>query len=331
MLPSTPGIVLVVIVTLEVTIIVMGNVFTIFVFWTRRLRLKRTYLILINLALADLFEGLGEALVLTASAIANGGKEIFKMESPWRAFQVFGSSTSVLFLALISLERVYSVLWPFRHRATSTRAYVYSIVIAWVIGVCMSGVWLVKIYHNDKLYTSLTYSSGLFIALLVICTSYLTIRSRLQSTVPNHDLDVRRKASTEKTLRMSRTSFMVVAVSLVFWLPAFVMFTIKEFCSCFSPLAVGFVTVLLCANSMVNPFVYSFRMPIFQGALKKCWRKRRQNIELRAISKKPHNTDYNLWILAWWSNGYCFSLRLTRQVRAPAGFVFSDVSSVKTL
>ena len=294
MLPSTPGIVLVVIVTLEVTIIVMGNVFTIFVFWTRRLRLKRTYLILINLALADLFEGLGEALVLTASAIANGGKEIFKMESPWRAFQVFGSSTSVLFLALISLERVYSVLWPFRHRATSTRAYVYSIVIAWVIGVCMSGVWLVKIYHNDKLYTSLTYSSGLFIALLVICTSYLTIRSRLQNTVPNHDLDVRRKASTEKTLRMSRTSFIVVAVSLVFWLPAFVMFTIKEFCSCFSPLAVGFVTVLLCANSMVNPFVYSFRMPIFQGALKKCWRKRRQNIELRAISKKPHNTDYNL-------------------------------------
>ena len=291
---STTAIVLVVIVTIEVSIIIIGNVFTICIFWTQRLRLKRTFLLLINLAVADLFAGLGEALVLTASAISNGGNEVFKLGSPWRAFHVFGSSTSVLFLALISLERVYSVLWPFRHRVTSTRAYVYSIFIVWAIGVCMSAVWLSKIYQDDKVYAFLTYSSALFIALLVICISYLTIRSRLQSTVPEHGLNVRRKALTEKTLRMSRTFFLVVAVSLVFWLPAFVMFTIKEFCSCFSPIAMWFVTVLLSVNSMVNPFIYGLRMPIFQDALKKCWRKRRQNIELRAISKKTRNTECNL-------------------------------------
>ena len=153
---------------------------------------------------------------------------------PWWALQVFGSNTSVLFLALISLERIYSVLQPFRHRVTSTRAYVYNIVIAWAIGVSISGVWLLKIYQNNNLYASLTYSSALFIPLLVIFASYLTNRSRLQRTAPDHDLDVRRQASTEKTLRMSRTFFMVVAVSLVFWLPVFVMFTIKEFCACFS-------------------------------------------------------------------------------------------------
>ena len=68
---------LVVIVTLQVTIIVMGNAFTIFVFWTQRLRLKRTFLLLINLALADLFAGLGEALVLATSTIPNDGNEIF--------------------------------------------------------------------------------------------------------------------------------------------------------------------------------------------------------------------------------------------------------------
>ena len=291
---SASAVALVVFVTLEVIIILMGNVFTIYIFGTQRLRLKRTFLLLINLAVADLVAGLGEALVLTASAIANGGNEIFKLASPWRAFHVFGSSTSILFLALISLERVYSVLWPFRHRVTSTRAYVCSIVIIWVIGACMSGVWLAKIYHNDKVYASLTYSSALFIALLVICTSYLTIRSRLQNTVPNHDLDVRRKASTEKTLRMSRTSFIVVAVSLVFWFPSFVMVTTQDFCSCFRPLAAWFVVVLQLANSMVNPFVYSIRIPIFQDALKKCWRKRRHNIELRAFSRKSHDAESNL-------------------------------------
>ena len=252
----------------------MGNVFTIFVFWTQRLRLKRTFLLVINLAVADLFVGLEETLVLAANTIPNGGNEILKIESPWWAFQVFGSSTSLTFLTLISLERVYSVLWPFRHRATSTRAYVYSIVFAWVTGVCMSGVWVLAMLHNAKLYAAVTYSSAVFISLLVICTSYLTIRSRLKSTVPDPDLDVRRQASTVKTLRMSRTFFIVIAVSLVFWLPAFVMFAIEELCLCFSSVAVWFVIVLLSVNSMVNPVVYSFRMPIFQDALKKCLRTR---------------------------------------------------------
>ena len=294
MLLSITAIVLIVIVTIEVTTIVMGNAFTIFVFWTQRLRLKRTFILLINLAVADLFVGLGEALVLATNAILNGGNKILKIESPWWAFQVFGSSTSVVFLVLISLERVYSVLWPFRHRVTSTRVYVYSIAIVWVTGVCMSGVWLLTIYHNDKLYASLAYSLALFISLLVICASYLTIRSRLQSTAPGRDLEVHRQASAENTLRMSKTFFIVIAVSLVFWLLAFVMVTTEEFCSCFPPPVVWFVTVLQLANSMVNPFVYSFRMPIFQDALRKCWRKRRQNFELRAISKKPHNTECNL-------------------------------------
>ena len=102
--------------------------------------------------MADLLVGLGEALVLAAYTIPNSGNEEEKIESPWWAFQVFGSSTSVLFLVLISLERVYSVLWQFRHRVTSTCAYVYSIVIVWVTGVCMSGESLLEIYLIDNMY-----------------------------------------------------------------------------------------------------------------------------------------------------------------------------------
>ena len=66
----------------------------------------------------------------------------------------------------------------------------------------MSGVWLFKMYHNDTLYASLTHSSALVISLWVICASYLTIRSRLKSTVTDHDLDVRRQTSTQKALQM---------------------------------------------------------------------------------------------------------------------------------
>ena len=57
-MPTPTYITLVIIYTLEAVLIVFGNAFTIFVFWTERSRLKRTYFLLINLAVADLLGGL---------------------------------------------------------------------------------------------------------------------------------------------------------------------------------------------------------------------------------------------------------------------------------
>ena len=295
---SPTAIVFVVILALEVTIIIMGNAFTIFVFWKQRLRLKRTFLLLINLAVADLLVGVGEALVLATNTIPNGGDEAQKIESPWWAFQVFGNSTSVFFLALISLERVYAVFWPLRHRVTSTRPYIYSIGIIWVAGLCMSGLLLLTIYHiNVASVYVLTYASCSVLSLLVICANYLMIRSRLQrpaSQQQQQQQHHQRQVPVEKTLRMSRTFFIVIAVSLIFWLPSSVLGFIRDFCSCLSPVPAWCVTVLALGNSIANPLVYSFRMPIFQDALKKFWRKRQQNIELRAVAGRSHISNLSL-------------------------------------
>lgn len=56
---------------------------------------------------------------------------------------VFQVCTLVDFLTFISLELVYPVLWPFL--LTSTRTYVYSIVIFWV-----PGVWLFTTYTKTN-------------------------------------------------------------------------------------------------------------------------------------------------------------------------------------
>lgn len=50
------------------------------------------------------------------------------------------------------------------------------------------------------------------------------------------------------------------------------------------------VNVLHLANSMVNPFVYSFRMPIFKAAFKER-RRRPRSIELRAVDVNITNGD----------------------------------------
>ena len=195
--------------------------------------------------------------------------------SPLTALHILASSTSVYFLALIALERVYAVLWPLRHRVTSTRVYIYGIVVVWVVGLCIAGPFLLSLYYTkvDRRYVTVCIHLCLFIALLVICGCYIKIRNRLRSA--SGKIASQSNRSTEQNLRFLRTMFIVHS-----WLPTFVVYTVREFCKkCISSPVHCFVNALHLANSMVNPFVYTFRMPIFKDALKKFRRKRRQYLK----------------------------------------------------
>ena len=276
----------IVILALETAVIIIGNVFTIFVFKTQiGLHLKRTSLLLINLSVADLLAGVGEIPVLAIQRIP---RIDIRSVTVWWSIQSFGSYVSVMFLALISLERVYAVFWPLRHRLTSARAYIYSIVVVWVIGLCTMGLSLLTLYHADvnTVYALATADFVLFISLVIICASYVSIRSRLYTTKPDLQ-EGQRRSTRDQNIRLSKTFYIVVAVSLIFWLPSFVVYTINTFClECISPTLLWFGNVLHLANSMVSPFVYSFRMKIFQDALKKCLKKR---VDLKPVSLRVQN------------------------------------------
>ena len=101
--------------TLQSLIIVVGNSFTIFVFWIQRNKLKRTSFLLINLAVADLLVGFTEVVLIGAYAfprhigISRDSKTPIKVNVA-TSFQAVSSSASVFFLLLISLERAYAFL-----------------------------------------------------------------------------------------------------------------------------------------------------------------------------------------------------------------------------
>ena len=265
----------IVIFTLEAVTIIIGNVFTIVIFLTRRSHLKRTYILLINLAVADLLVGITEPIVLGTEKIptmkAVRLEDVQRVQNPSSAFQVLGSSMSVIFLALISLERAHAVLRPLRHLATNTSVYIRAITIAWTIGLCIAGTALLTMYHPevDRVYGTVAIHSFLFICVLFICASYLTVRTRFSFATP--EIDIHNQRSTQQNLRLTKTFFIVAAVSLALWLPAIIIYTILHFCrkGCFSPTVVAIVNCMHLANSMVNPFVYTIRMPIFKNALKR--------------------------------------------------------------
>ena len=289
----TVSITFVVIFVLEAIIIITGNTFTVFVFWTQRTHLKRTCVLLINLAVADMLVGIAEGILLgrekfpgMAGIASDEGKVQWK-KNPGPAFQLFASSVSIYFLALVSLERAFAVLCPFRHRTTKTRFYIYSVIVIWVIGLFTLSLYLVALYYPPKVkreHVSVTVHSCLLISFCVICGSYLKIRNRLRSPAP--ELDVLSRQSAERNLRLSRTIFVTIAVSLVFWIPAIVVYITRDLCHrCFPPPMIITVNALHLANSMVNPFVYSSRMQIFKDALKKLSRKRRQKVDVSSCPK----------------------------------------------
>ena len=123
------------------------------------------------------------------------------------------------------------MLWPLRHRLTNTRVYICSIVIVWVVELCTAGLTLLLSMIDAKMertYFTLSRRIFVFTSLFVICASYLKIRNQmhcsLSAIVPQNS------RSTEHSVRLSKTVFMVIAISLVFWLPAFVVNTIQLFC-----------------------------------------------------------------------------------------------------
>lgn len=63
-MPSVAAVVICSIISLECVFILIGNIFTIYVFSTHRKRLKRTSSLLINLAVVDLLVGLTEPVAI---------------------------------------------------------------------------------------------------------------------------------------------------------------------------------------------------------------------------------------------------------------------------
>ena len=283
MLDAT-AITFVIITAIEAVLIIVGNSLAIFVFWTQTFRQRRAFLLFINLSAADLLVGVAESLVLATEKVPRQVPELGDATSPFFPFVVFASCASVFFLALISLERVCAVFWPVRHRVASLQIYVCSIVTVWFIGLVFGVLCLLSLYFKEVnwAYISTTILICFFVSLLVTCISYVKIRRQVISTPREENKFNTRNRFDASSARFSRTLLGVFAISFLLWLPAVVVYIAKAFCPrCFPPVLNFAVSALCLANSMVNPIVYSFKMPAFKNALGRLRRRWRQNIEIR--------------------------------------------------
>ena len=261
---------------IESLIIIVGNIFTIFVFWKRRTSLKRTFLLVINLAVADLFVGITETISIGAYSIPGHLEEVnfnsARNKNISNAFQITFGFASVFFLTLISLERAYALIWPLRHRVASTNVYIYGATLTWITAILAGVLTLLTAFDvMDSAYWKLVIASAKLLCLVTISVSYMAIRTRLNFRAPAINGAHIRRNEQQENAKLSRTLFIMITASLLFWVPSLVFFPIQYLCSECVPLLVYHIFTIMfrLANSLVNPIIYSFRIPIFRVTFKR--------------------------------------------------------------
>lgn len=181
---------------------VIGNVLAILVFLKQRLR-KRAHFLLISLAFADLLVG----LFTTPFYIAVN--TTLREEKPAvRAFiyaDILTGLASICTLAAISLERMYAIGWPLRHRTISARVYKLAIVTPWLFAVMVTSMQVFgnfTVMGQTGLYFAVILS--LSIPLLVISIAYCFIwskqRQRCRMGMRNHNRTERRNKTVKNLI-----------------------------------------------------------------------------------------------------------------------------------
>ena len=257
---------------IQALVILASNAFTIYVFVQRKLCLKRTAFLLINLAVTDFLIGATALLEIIFLSFRKMTVKAIIYDEPFSAFQISFSCSSLFCLVGISLERVYAVLWPYRHLTISTKFYIVNIALAWIAGITIGVIYTLVSLDVIGKEANIPTELALLCSLAIFVASYRAIRTRMNKTVLS--LDAHNRHTEEQNMKLSRTLIIVTTLSLLLWVPAIVVSGVQVNCSpCSEAIVrlqiVSSTRVLHLSNSIVNPVVYSYRMPMFREEMKK--------------------------------------------------------------
>ena len=263
----------------EAIVMVTLNALGIIIYVRERSLRKRSMYLVINQAVADMF--VGGVVIINCCFLGSRCEAFWALNVSSMAFYMFIFAfnfffplASLLNLTAISLERTHATFRPFKHRLVKKKIFGAVIASNWIT----AGLLTTSIFLNflDELSTfkfkaiMLSYLSFFLFCLLIILVSYSSITIKIScGNHPHHH------GATNKERKLTKTLFIVTAVSLLLTLP----YAISWILNLVSFHAVATLSLqawfrldlsflfLFFANSFVNPVLYTFRMPEFKRAL----------------------------------------------------------------
>ena len=266
--------------------IVTVNLLSIILFIKNRSRLctLAMYLV-INLTVVDMFVG-GFSHLFLFRSLSISSCDIVKMNLNPELdgiinilFHWFPLS-SLTNIAVISFDRMHATIRPFRHRLIKKWVYGVTIAGVWVLGAMLStAISIITLRYGELLYGFYVWQSYCYLCLFVICVSYFSIVVKfLCGAHPQHH------GAANRQKKLTVTLFIMTIVSLLMWLPSVVFnFLLAQsgmkLLSEQEMFRLDFsLDILFMMNSLVNPIVYTIRIPEFRKALLVLFkRQRRQN------------------------------------------------------
>ena len=274
--------------TLFVAIVTVNLISIILFIKNRSLRTRAMYLV-INQTVADMFVG-GFCHFALFRDLSLLSRDVVKMNLSQELnviieFLYFWFPlTSLTNIAVISLDRMHATIRPFRHRLIKKWVYGVTIAGVWVLATMVStAILILKQYGKEWPYFFYLWQSYCCLCPFVICVSYSSIVVKfLCGAHPQHH------GAANRQRKLTVTLFIMTIVSLLMVLPyaVFLFFlfsqswtSIKKFLSFQDSVRLEFSLIILYfMNSLVNPIVYTIRMPQFRKALVLLFkRQRRQN------------------------------------------------------
>ena len=271
--------------TAEFVAIVTVNLLAIILFMKNRSLRTRSMYLVISLTVADMLVGVlcvGQFqfnLLLQCRLIKlNLSWEVGLSLSSFHFFFPFVSLTNI---AVISLERFHATFRPFRHRFIKSWVYVVAIAVVWVFPLIVSVILGVELLYliGYHLYILESYCLLCLIVTVVSYTSVL-IKFRFGAHPQRHC------AALLRQRKLTFTLFITSLVSLLLWLPYNIFLFVDWSTGILNFLSfkkyldlISSFRFLYYTSSLVNPILYTIRMPDFKRALLSLFRRhQRENV-----------------------------------------------------
>lgn len=246
------------------------NLLTIAAFSQKRLRRPPHYL-LISLACADFMVA---SISVPINICINLGivKLTLRSRAAFWFCDFLSGLASIFTLTSISLERLFAMGWPLRHRIISPLTYAGFIASPWLLALIVSSMPLLDMLRLlPNLFMFHVVLASCCVTIIVTTVAYVTLWFRVRgSDTLGHE---RRR---EKDKRLAITLAIATVIFVLTWLPYPIILSIINLCfaNCvFSNIKLYNDLTLICkfmhlANSFMNPLVYILRISEFRAAIR---------------------------------------------------------------
>ncbi|XP_031562704.1 beta-2 adrenergic receptor-like [Actinia tenebrosa] len=298
--------------------IFVGNALTIAVFTRKKLLRSRANYFLVSLAVADLLVGcitIPMYLYTLVSYWKHGQYTPMDFYYSYVAVDIFTGFASIFALTIIAIERLYAILWPLKHRIVTKRLYHFLVSLSWILSGFISIFYFLWSYQVLKVrfffYLIIVF---IFTSLIIICIAYSLIWIRLKFKICKRPRKPRRRfndsidsyydnvrdpeSGCQRRLDhdvILTTLCIVTAMFLITWVPFYILNIVVFFRGGQKGLpdeAFYFSKLLHYGNSLVNPIVYSIKIPKFSKTLSLFVRRKHRAVvkSLRQLNSRPNST-----------------------------------------